>query len=299
VKTQALQSEEMIYILQGCQHICSLPGLACKGCADLCGKMNCNWLRDCCSGCGNCVVKFHTKPLSSFVIVAFLFSGAVGYFAYGTAQLACKFKDDAMVDLTTFCYIMIGCAVLKIFFALYFQNRVWKQIETAIKEDYDKRGTTEATVEIQEETTATKMKKAGGGLLGAGLSAGRAQFGGGAEQQDNLEEAKGKERHHTIKKQTVQDGFKKTFMEDFGVLIYYLVSLGMVFLCYKAGVAGKEASGGDDCKKQIIYWLGYGFFTIPATYTFMWYCCGGCCAKAVPISETALTELTEGISCVE
>jgi len=268
----------------------SLPGLACKGCADLCGKMNCNWIKDLCSGCGNCVVVFHTKPLSSYVIISFILSGVAGYCAYSaSSEGRCKFKSDAMVDLPTFCYIILACAVVNILFAFYFQMEVWKQIKGIIQKDYVENSNTDATIEIPEESYASKMKRTGGGLLAQGMAQARGQ----AEQtesallEEGLEEIK-----YKVRAQAVQDGFKKSFMEDFGVLIFFLATLGLMVLCYFASTYVKENSPpcADNDMEGWTYYMGYGFFAIPFVYTFLWYCCS-CCAKAVPISASDLEDL--------
>uniref|UniRef100_A0A7S2X3D3 Uncharacterized protein n=1 Tax=Prorocentrum micans TaxID=2945 RepID=A0A7S2X3D3_PROMC len=61
----------MIYIFKGVQSICSLPGLACKACGDLCAQCNCNWIRDGCNACGNAVTHFFERPLSTYVLISF------------------------------------------------------------------------------------------------------------------------------------------------------------------------------------------------------------------------------------
>jgi len=281
----------MIYIFNGCQQICSLPGLACKGCADLCGMMNCNWIKALCSGCGNCVVQFHTKPLSSYVIISFFFSGAVGYIAYSalSAEPPCTFKKDAMFTLNTFCYVELVCAVVNIVFALDFQMQVWKRIKTLIQKDYAENRHNEATLKLQEESYKSKMKKTGGGLLAQG----RAQLGGGAAEQQETDEEDGEETKYRVLGKVVQDGFKEAFMEDCGVLIYFFASIGFLVLCY---FAKTYITDGSNCKSKEMegwaYKTGTGFFGIPAIYTFLWYCCA-CCAKAVPITGKDLIELRQ------
>jgi len=91
----------------------------------------------------------------------------------------------------------------------------------------------------------------------------------------------------------VQNGFKKTFMEDFGVLIYFFASIGILALCYRAKT---YITDGNNCKSKEMegwaYKTGMFFFGIPAIYTFLWYCCA-CYAKAVPINGKDLIEVRQ------
>jgi hypothetical protein len=242
---------------------------------------------------------FHTKPLSSYVILSFILSGVAGFCAYSASDGECKFtKGDAMVTLSTFCYVIMACAVINILFAFYFQMQVWKQIKCVIQKDYVENQTTEATIEIPEEGYVESMKKKGGGLLAQGMAQARGQ----AEQQTDsapVEEG-GEEIKYKIKAQAVQDGFKKSFMEDFGVLIFFLATLGLAVLCYFVSTYVAENKPPCDPAEMEgwTYYTGYGFFSIPFVYTFLWYCCP-CCARAVPINASDLEEVKNTATGVE
>merc|ERR1712008_344688 len=133
-------------------------------------------------------------------------------------------------------------------------------------------------------------KRTGGGLLAQGMAQarGQAEQTWGALLEEGLEEIK-----YKVRAQAVRDGFKKSFMEDFGVLIFFLATLGLVVLCYFVSNYVKENKPLCDPAEMEgwTYYTGYGFFAIPFVYTFLWYCCS-CCAKAVPISASALEEVT-------
>lgn len=245
-----------------------------------------------CSGCGNCVVQFHTKPLSSYVMLSFLLSMVSGFAAYSaySKEDGCKFKEDAAFGLSTFCFVLLGTAIVNVVFALYFQNRVWKQIKSKIKEDQE--NNYEQTLEIKGESYSDKMKKAGGGLLQQGAAmAGRQDMAGNAPAE--AEDVPPETQYMVIGK-VVQDAFKQTFMEDFGVLIFFLASLGIAAMCYMA--KGYIEANEPTCKPQEMegwaYWTGFGFFTVPFIYTLMWYCCT-CCAKAANITQEEADKLLE------
>lgn len=260
--------------------------MACQGCASILGNMKCNICRNACQACGSCVVGFHTKPLSSYVIVSFLLSGVCGYIAYAasTEDNTCKYKDDAMFQKETFCYILLATAVVNVVFAVYFQMQVWAKIKETISTDGRE------ALEIEAEGYASKLKNQGGGLLGKGLAAaGRAQ----AETPQSAEAEAGSHERLKIKAKTVQDSFVDTFKKDFGVLIFFLASLGIVFLCYQA--KGFVATGTGCSDKEMegwSYYTGFGFFTVPFIYTLMWYCCT-CCAKAANITQEEADKLLE------
>merc|ERR1719215_1440055 len=112
---------------------------------------------------------------------------------------------------------MLACAVVNLVFALFFQMQVWRQIKKLISEDYIANGNNNQTLEMQEESYASKLKSAGGGLL-AQARQNAAQLGGtgtSPEEEEALEEEK-RAIQHKVQSTTVQEGFKKAFMEDFG-----------------------------------------------------------------------------------
>lgn len=122
----------MIYLFQGCQGICALPGKACAACGQLCQRLNCKPIKDCCERAGQQCTHFTEKPLSSFVIAAFIMSAVQLYFCFGsleaTGTATCEFPKNAVVGLPVWLYIQIGFAMLNILFAPFFQYLVWKQI---------------------------------------------------------------------------------------------------------------------------------------------------------------------------
>jgi hypothetical protein len=223
-------------------------------------------------------------------------SAVCGYTAYSasTSDNDCTFKDDAMFTKKNFCYIMLFTAVVNVVFAVYFQTQVWKQIKEIIKQDAGN------VLEVEGESTFSKATKQGGGLLGKGLAAagtaaGRPQAAQEeAPQNADVEEASGEKLK--IQAPTVQEGFKETFKKDFGVLIFFLASLVIVFLCYSAkGYVAAAADTGCDDKEMEgwAYYTGFGFFFVPFIYTSLWYCCS-CCAKSAQITLADVNALWPG-----
>jgi len=98
----------MIYIFQGVQNICSLPGLLCKACGDLCSKMNCKPVQECCEAAGKQCTHFMARPLSTYVVLSLVMG-------------ICAIATDAEL------YVQI-VGIVYICFAFYFQHKVWQQI---------------------------------------------------------------------------------------------------------------------------------------------------------------------------
>jgi len=123
----------MIHVFNGCREICALPGRACTACGECCRQINCQPIQECCSALGQGCSRFTEKPLSSFVVIAWLMSG----FEIYQCALAldpkvtdrCRFvADGASVGLENWLYVQIGFSVMNIIFALWFQHQVWEAI---------------------------------------------------------------------------------------------------------------------------------------------------------------------------
>jgi len=127
----------MIYIFQGCQSICSLPGLLCKGCGQLCGAMNCKPIQEACGAAGDCVKHFFERPLSTFVICSLLISAAQLYSVYlgfdkeAAAEVCGTFSGTLSAEM--FLGVQAAVAITLIFFAPYLQRSVWKAIMEDVK----------------------------------------------------------------------------------------------------------------------------------------------------------------------
>jgi len=123
----------MIYVFNGAKEICSLPGRACTACGECLGQMNCEPLKNVCSGLGACFVTFLDKPLSTYVLVKALLSALLlvkCFLALSEPGLSLCVMQP--VDITTWLYVMTSLGFLHLFFAPYFQVRVWHQLEKSI-----------------------------------------------------------------------------------------------------------------------------------------------------------------------
>jgi len=129
----------MIYLFQGCQGICSLPGKACTGCGELCKQMNCKPIHDCCQSAGRACSQFTEKPLSSFVVITVVLSCVELYFLFGAVEAhgtaTCHFPASASVGLPVWLYLQIGFSILNVLFAPFFQYQVWKRIMKDLQGD--------------------------------------------------------------------------------------------------------------------------------------------------------------------
>jgi len=97
----------MIYIFNFAQSICSLPGLLCQGCADLCRQVNCQPCVEGCNWVSSHFKHFMERPLSTFVVVSIVMGlGAI---------LSERTKE-----------MVLG--VINIAFAFFFQSKVWEHI---------------------------------------------------------------------------------------------------------------------------------------------------------------------------
>jgi len=97
----------MIYIFQGVQSICSLPGLACQACAECCKSINCQPCFEGCQWVSSHFKHFLERPLSTFVAVSIVMGLC--------AILLGDIKDQVL-------------GVINIAFAFFFQYKVWEHI---------------------------------------------------------------------------------------------------------------------------------------------------------------------------
>mmetsp|Transcript_106978 Transcript_106978/g.209707 ORF Transcript_106978/g.209707 Transcript_106978/m.209707 type:complete len:234 (-) Transcript_106978:113-814(-) len=119
----------MIHIFNGCREICSLPGKLCTACGDCCRSINCSPIEDCCKAVGQGCSQFTEKPLSSFVILAWVMSAVELYYCVDALEAVgkCKFRGGGeSVGLGGWLYVQMGFAILNIIFAPWFQHQVWQ-----------------------------------------------------------------------------------------------------------------------------------------------------------------------------
>lgn len=128
----------MIYILNGCKEILSLPGILCKAlgsCITQCGKMcndiDCSPLTNCCFEANKCCLNFVDRPLSSMVIITTMLSITQAYYCAMSLQEPsledCR-MNGAPVDINTWLYVQLGFAFANVLFAMYFQSQVFTKI---------------------------------------------------------------------------------------------------------------------------------------------------------------------------
>merc|ERR1719362_2574412 len=108
----------MIYIFNAFSFVCSLPATLCKGCGELCGQLNCKMCRDGCQGCGRWFSELMAKPLSTYVILAFLISGFEIFLCYKAFNnTACELDTkSASVDFATWVLVQGAFATLNLVF---------------------------------------------------------------------------------------------------------------------------------------------------------------------------------------
>lgn len=263
----------MIYIFKGVQSICSLPGMACNACGELCKQINCSVCANCCSSIGEGVKAFFTKPLSTFVIICFVMSGVQIYLCYTAILSACKFPESAFLGFNPFLFIQIGFSIINIIFAFFFQCQVWKKIMHLVAED------------PEHKAKITDVLPSGPGMAGQakkGLKGGFMKLSGhqdDAAPDPVMPEAVTKVRIH---KDTVQAAFRSTFLEDFGVLAYFFALIGVFVVSW---MASTWMNSGDVCDKaKATATVGMAFFIVAFLYTFTYYCCS-CCAATVEMDK--------------
>lgn len=92
-----------------------------------------------------------------------------------------------------------------------------------------------------------------------------------------------------LDKSVVQAGFKKVFLEDFSVLVYFLAMLASFAWSWLGSHwlrHGGDLSCDSATEGQALWaaWIGQCFFLIAFAFTFTWYCCA-CCASSVRLSQ--------------
>jgi len=124
----------MIYIFKGIQGFFSLPGLLCKAVGDLCGKIHCDACKDCCLELSTGVRQFMGKPLSTYLVYAWIISGLEIHNCLRYDE-KCEFTEEsqAYVSLAGWRGIQMLFATLNIVFAPYMQVKLWKYIMQEVK----------------------------------------------------------------------------------------------------------------------------------------------------------------------
>jgi len=137
----------MIYIFNAFAFVCSLPATLCKECGNLCAQLNCNLCRDGCRACSRGFSEAMAKPLSTYVVLAFLISGFELYLCYQAFDndAACEFeKQQAAVEFGTWILVQGGFALLNLVFAPYFQTRIWQHLKEELERPESDTSETEA-----------------------------------------------------------------------------------------------------------------------------------------------------------
>lgn len=128
----------MIYIFKSIQFVCTLPATLCKECGNLLGKIHCEPCRECCRDASKMCTDFMGKPLSTYVVIAFVISGIELYMCFLAMddQGTCQFdKDSSVQGFGTWVYVQVGFAILNLVFAPYFQCKVWQRLTEALKDN--------------------------------------------------------------------------------------------------------------------------------------------------------------------
>jgi len=269
----------MIYIFQGVQSICSLPGLCCKACGDACKncpgacKTVCDPIRQCCSSCGSTFKHFMERPLSAYVVLAIALSLAT----IGLSVLGLQSKENCK---SNFLLILMGFSVIHIIFAIYFQIKVWKAImdEDNVPQFIDGDAPSETYKGKIGSAAAGMFSQAQQGLAAQGIGSAQAAA-PPAQPAEKVAPAGGK---IIIPKEIVQKSFKAVFCEDFGVLGMFILLLGMFFLSW----IGQDKVDTEEprCDIGSAQYGGYAFFWFAALYSYCYMCCG-CCANKVMIAK--------------
>jgi len=253
----------MIYIFSGFKNLCSLPGMACRACGDACKAINCTWAKDCCNFFGKGCTHFMERPLSTYVLISVCLSlfqiyCCVDYMGLSSAdsatataetpagKKACEFGDNAAISFTVWNFLMLGFAVVNLLFAPYFQAQVWN----VIMENQD------SFVDGDAVPPAPPGKEA-------------------------VAPSPGK---WCVPRELVQASFKQTFLEDFGVLIYFFLLMGAFFLCVQGNSWMASSKNCSLSEEGWISSVGEYFFAVAVVYTMLWYCCP-CCAKSIAIEK--------------
>lgn len=297
----------MIYIFSGCQAICSLPGYACGACSDalkqcpgVCQAI-CDPLRAVLKGAGSFVKHFFERPLSAYVVVSFLLSGATLYLA--CADMAAAPKGCS----SNYLYALMTFALINVIFAIYVQWQVWRHIMADKNQERFICGDRHMqAMSAQAQAASGAAAVAAGGLFakasalgGAAGAAAKMAAARAAVQEETRKdfhaEYEPTEGNITIPKEVVQDAFKEVFMEDLGVLAMFIGLLGIFILSLLGPNVVLDASAGQPCEKQVsenTKYCGYAFFWVASAWTFTYSCCS-CCSNKVAIAKPAAEDTHE------
>eukprot|EP00747_Dinoflagellata_sp_TGD_P179645 gnl/TRDRNA2_/TRDRNA2_30764_c0_seq1.p1 gnl/TRDRNA2_/TRDRNA2_30764_c0~~gnl/TRDRNA2_/TRDRNA2_30764_c0_seq1.p1 ORF type:complete len:244 (-),score=31.29 gnl/TRDRNA2_/TRDRNA2_30764_c0_seq1:116-847(-) len=130
----------MIHVFNCAKEACSLPGKACTACGQVCGNINCEPVKDCCSVLGDSCTNFMERPLSTYVII----KAALGlkelyscYMSFTDPEIAeCKMPDGLgqSVGMQNWLYGQLGFTSLHLLMAPYFQIRLWQKLKADIQQ---------------------------------------------------------------------------------------------------------------------------------------------------------------------
>jgi hypothetical protein len=273
----------MIYIFQGAQGLCSLPGYGCKACGEACKSCPgaCRAVSEACGGCGDGFKHFMEKPLSAYVVVSAIISALT--------ILSCQSDMQMPLGCTSnFLYLLSGFAAINMIFAVYVQCQVWRQIMSEENQAQFIDG------DRPTELYAGKLHPAAAGLLAAAASkAGTKPPTGGAP----MEKPAPNPGKIIVPASVVQSSFKKVFLEDFGVLLMFFLLLGVFFLSWQGQSYLDDIGGGsgNTCQASNLTRLcGYLFFWFAFLYTVAYMKCR-CCANKVTIEKAEKVEY-EGVA---
>lgn len=130
----------MIHVFNGCKELCALPGRACTACGDCCKQVDCKPIEECCKSAGQGCSQFTEKPLSSFVVIAFVMSILEAYCCISAlndpTESMCIFPSGtgSQIGVQNWLYVQMGFSVLNLAFAPWFQRQVWNQILTDLQQ---------------------------------------------------------------------------------------------------------------------------------------------------------------------
>lgn len=183
---------------------------------------------------------------------------------------------------SNFLHILMAFSVVNIFFAIYLQCQVWREImsEENISKfiDGDNPCTTYSGA-LGQSAMFTKAVTPAKESLAVPCHA---------------EKVVGYSGKIIIPRTVVQSSFKKVFMEDFGVLFMFLLLLGIFFVSWQ-GHHYVETRGPSSCSISVMTeYCGFLFFWIGFLWSGMYMCCS-CCSSKVSIAKPADTRGYESV----
>lgn len=198
--------------------------------------------------------KFTDKPLSTFVVIAWILSGLQVYFCIDSiispSLQSCDFAVyGGSVDIVSWMYVQIAFAGVNFIFAPWFQHQVWKRIM-------------------------------GLAMLPGGMST----------QSPSIAESaccccsQPSTGSQAVAPHVVHQAFKDVILYDLGVLFYFFALVASFFWSWEGGT---WMMGNDTCDTTgtagWAYYMGLCFFWVTFIYSMSWYCCP-CCANSVELS---------------